>query len=550
VGDRLGRFSWWLGANYLNSDSQPISFVTNGTAPAGTTGAITALNKLGAAADVAGASGLLHSEMENAKLKLGYDVTPEVRLAYTLGFWANGTRASVETYLRDRAGQATFAGLSGFAGGHYVLAQDHLANSLSLKTDTTGRFDLEATVTDYAFLTDIQRNPAGVAPTGVGFTANGRITRYDGTGWTIGDLKGIWRPTGPGGDHEVSAGLHGDQYSLQNTTYNTATWQSGPDGGQSVFSAGRGRTRTLALWAQDAWRPAPGWKLTLGGRMERWEAFDGYNFSGTKGIRQPGVAADRFSPKASLSWQPAADWEVTGSIGRAYRFPTVSELYQLVQTGTTYTAPNADLRPEKVLSEELAVERTLGQGKLRLSLFQERVTDAIVSQTAFLAGAVPVTYNVNVADIRNRGIELSANRRDVLIEGLELGGSVTYVDSRTLSDPNFASSAGTTATGKRVPYVPDWRATLQATYRPDEKWALSVAGRYSGKQYSTLDNTDRVGRVFGAFDSFIVADVHVHYQLMDRLGLDAGIDNINDEKYFLYHPFPGRTFFGDVKLSF
>jgi iron complex outermembrane receptor protein len=65
-----------------------------------------------------------------------------------------------------------------------------------------------------------------------------------------------------------------------------------------------------------------------------------------------------------------------------------------------------------------------------------------------------------------------------------------------------------------------------------------------------LDNSDTVSHVMGAFDSFVVADIHAHYQLTERLGLDAGIDNVNDEKYFLYHPFPGRTFFGALKASF
>lgn len=55
-----------------------------------------------------------------------------------------------------------------------------------------------------------------------------------------------------------------------------------------------------------------------------------------------------------------------------------------------------------------------------------------------------------------------------------------------------------------VPYVPDWRATLGATYRPDAYWALTAAMRCSGKQYSTPDNTDIISNVYGAFDSFTV----------------------------------------------
>jgi iron complex outermembrane recepter protein len=556
IGDRQGRLSWWLSANYLHSDSQPLTIVTTTAPPAGTAGTYLALNKTGGIADVVGAGGLLTSDMENANLKLAYDLTPAVRLSYSLGYWGNDTDSHVQTYLTDKDGNATFGGVSSFAGNDYTLSEAHLANALSLKTDTRGMFDGEIVASNYTYLNDIQRTPNGVTATGTGFTTAGRIARLDGTGWTNVDAKGIWRPGGPDGASEVSAGVHYDLYELDNPTYNTATWAGGSETGRNLYSSGRGKTETKALWVQDAWKFVPGWKLTLGGRYENWNAFDGYNFSTTgagvgKSVNQPGENATRFSPKASLAWEALSDFDITGSVGRAYRFPTVSELYQLVTTGSTLSTPNPDLTPEKVLTEELDFERALTDGKIRLSFFQEHVSDALISQTAYLTNTTtPYTYVVNVGEIRNRGIELAADKRNVLIDGLDVSGSVTYVDAVTLSDPNFASTAGTTATGKRVPYVPDWRSTVEVTYRPDDKLALTAAVRYSGKQYSTLDNTDSVSHVMGAFDSFVVADLHAHYQLTERLGLDAGIDNINDEKYFLYHPFPGRTFFGALKATF
>jgi iron complex outermembrane receptor protein len=156
-----------------------------------------------------------------------------------------------------------------------------------------------------------------------------------------------------------------------------------------------------------------------------------------------------------------------------------------------------------------------------------------------------------VAAIRMQGIELSGQKDDVAIKGLQLFGSVTYVDSRILSDPTFVSTiGGTTAVGKRVPNVPDWRATLGTTYRPNEKWAFTVAARYSGKQYSTLDNTDVVSHVFGAFDNYIVADLKVHYNATQNFAFDFGIDNLFNEQYFLFHPFPGRTYVLAGKYTF
>ena len=74
--------------------------------------------------------------------------------------------------------------------------------------------------------------------------------------------------------------------------------------------------------------------------------------------------------------------------------------------------------------------------------------------------------------------------------------------------------------------------------------------RYSGKQYSTLDNTDIIPNVFGAFDRFTVVDVRAQYKVNAQATLSAGIDNVGNTKYTLFHPFPGRTFLVDARVQF
>jgi iron complex outermembrane receptor protein len=286
-------------------------------------------------------------------------------------------------------------------------------------------------------------------------------------------------------------------------------------------------------------------------RYERWRASDGMNVNGGVTVVQPAESASGFSPKAVLAWDSSPEWRFTGSIARAIRFPTVSELYQLVSTGATFTSPNPDLKPERATSGELAAVRTLADGSLRVSLFQENTRDALIAQTAMLPNAAaPVSFVQNVGEVRNRGVEIAAERRDVLVPGLQLSGSITFVDSTILSDPTFASAAGTTAVGKHAPNVPRWRATAVATYEADAHWSFTLAGRYSGKQYSTLDNTDNTPGVFGAFDTFVVFDTRVRYRFDERLSAALGVDNLNDRKYFLFHPFPQRTYVADVKLTF
>ena len=558
-GDRIESFAWFLSADYLNSFTQPLAFVTSGSTPAGTVGTIPALNKTGQVANVVGAGGLLHTEQVNTKLKLALDITPWLTATYTFGFWSNATNSAVQSYLTTAAGVPTFGNVSTFASNRYTLDEQHIANALSLKTDTHGDFDWEAVVSNYSFLNDVQRNPYSTV-SGYGFTPYGKVARLDGTNWTNLDLRGIWRPFGIEGPHEISFGVHGDQYHLDNPTYATSNWLDRANQLPAQYSNGRGTTETGALWVQDAWRFAPAWTLTLGARLESWHAFDGFNLAtvannagvitATTGTRQPNLSSTHISPKATLAWVPEPGWAVKASFGEAYRFPTVSELYQIVQTGSIFSNPNPNLRPEQDFSGELAVEHRWDANRVRVSFFQENTYDALISQTNFVTGTIPTTFTTNVDAIRNRGVEVEAGRNGFLIDRLDLTGSVTYVDSRILKDTAFASTAGTTARGKHVPYVPDWRATLVATYHFDPSWSWTVAARYSGKQYTTLDNTDVVSHVFGAFDSFFVVDTRLQYKIDDKIAISFGVDNIGNEKYFLFHPFPGRTFIADARVRF
>src|SRR3984957_3381692 len=572
AGNRNGALSWLITANYLDSYQQPLTYTTNASIPAGTTGAFTALTKQGLPADVVGTGALAHSQQTSENVRLAYDLNAMVQATYSFGVWNNHQVSNPQTYLTSTVtGQPTFGGVSSFASNRYVWDQTHMSNAVSLKSDSKGVFDFDLSASTYNYLQDIMLNPFTVAQSGVGYSANGKITRNDGTNWQNADAKGIWRPFGYDGPQEISFGIHGDRYQLENPVFASAnTFQTSSTGTGQLYSDGLGETRTGAIWVQDAWKIQPNLKLTLGGRFEAWEALNGFNLNtvanattgaitSTSTINQRGLQSTNFSPKASLSYDPNKDWNITANFGEAYRYPTVTELYQNVTVSNVVTVPNPFLTPEQDLNGELNIERKWSDGRVRLTLFEERTNNAIISQTntvtSVTGSQVMATTFSNVAAIRMQGVELSGEKNNVLFTGVQLFGSVTYVDSRILSDPNWAGTnpltgAPDTVVGKRVPYVPDWRATGGGTYPPHENRAFTLAARYSGKQYSTLDNTDIISHVYGAFDNYIVADMKVHYKATANFSFDFGIDNLFNEQYFLFHPFPGRTYVLAGKYTF
>ena len=172
------------------------------------------------------------------------------------------------------------------------------------------------------------------------------------------------------------------------------------------------------------------------------------------------------------------------------------------------------------------------------------------SGTSSPVSGLTTSFITNVDHVRNRGIELAWQKERVIVDKLDLFGSVTYVDSVIVSDPNFIGTNGSTAVGKRAPYVPAWRSTLGGTYHFNESLDWTVVGRYQSKIYATLDNIDYVSNVYQAFDPFLVVDTRVQYKVNDRGSISFGVDNINNKKYHLFHPFPQRTYVLQGKLKF
>jgi iron complex outermembrane receptor protein len=149
-------------------------------------------------------------------------------------------------------------------------------------------------------------------------------------------------------------------------------------------------------------------------------------------------------------------------------------------------------------------------------------------------------------------VELSAEYRDVYVRGLGFSSSVTYVDARTLAIAGQASAnapAGS-AIGRRLPNIPEWRGTLLVSYRPNARWIFSAGGRYSDKLYSTLDNADVNSNTYQGFGTWFVADLRAQCRIDRRWTASAGVDNVFNRKYFLFHPFPQRTLVVEVKCEF
>lgn len=553
LGNRWGRLSAWLSLNHLDSSAHPISFA-NVLASAGATGsgtpvsgAIAGQNPRGQDWYLLGATGQTDTVQALAKLKLAWDIDAATRVSLLLGQWRNEADRGVQGYLRDASGMPVYSGPVLIDGKRYVLAPTaispsradlrHAMQGLSLRHDGDGDLDYAVAFSRYDYARDQVRSPIVALPAAAAGGA-GRIADGDGTGWTTASASATWRATMR---DTLEVGMQDDRYRLRSEVSTTADWQAGvPDARFSLFA---GRTRLQSAYLQHVRAWSPRWNSVLGLRSERWSARDGMLGNASSDFAFPQRHDSALSPKAALEYVSGDSWAVKASIGRAVRYPTVSELYQGSISADTVVNNDPNLKPERSTTSELSWVANLGGTSVRVTAFHERTRDALYSQTNVMV--TPVVTNVqNVGAIRTTGTELVVKMPGVLHPNFDLDASLTFTDSVVRENRNFPASEG-----RWQSRVPRWRANLLATWHVGERWDLTAGMRYSGEQFNQIDNSDVHGDAYTGTSQFLVADTRIRYRHDAYWSGALGVDNIGAKTYWNFHPYNQRTWMLELRYD-
>lgn len=238
-------------------------------------------------------------------------------------------------------------------------------------------------------------------------------------------------------------------------------------------------------------------------------------------------------------------WGFRAAFGKAYRFPTVTELFQQITDNNTIVTNNPNLKPEEIYSAEITAERRFVNGLARASLFREERYDALISQTNISRVGTSSTYIQNVDHVRIHGIELATEWNNIMIPKLDVLANATLIDSEILKNdaaPSFIN--------KNLPRIPRQLYKAVATYRVSEDFIMSLAARYSGRQFIQLDNSDVNPETYQGASRFLFVDAKANYKFKDRWTASLGVDNIFNDQAFVHHPFPQRTGYAQIKFDY
>lgn len=70
------------------------------------------------------------------------------------------------------------------------------------------------------------------------------------------------------------------------------------------------------------------------------------------------------------------------------------------------------------------------------------------------------------------------------------------------------------------------------------QWTASLGARYSGAQFRTLNNADGNGTTCQGASKFFTADLRLRWQAGKTVAAAFGIENLNNNRYWNFHPYP------------
>ena len=182
----------------------------------------------------------------------------------------------------------------------------------------------------------------------------------------------------------------------------------------------------------------------------------------TAGVRQDWWYRDQdadavsvTSPRVAASFRLTPHLAARGSVGRAFRAPTINERIRPFRAGNVLTLANADLEPERVLLGEAGLSLEGARGSLRAALFASEVEDAVTNVTLTSTPQLITRQRQNAAGVGANGAEAEGDWR--LASPLWLTGTLAYTRSTYRDTPGLS--------GNDVPQVPRWQGSFGARWQ-------------------------------------------------------------------------------------
>jgi outer membrane receptor protein involved in Fe transport len=244
------------------------------------------------------------------------------------------------------------------------------------------------------------------------------------------------------------------------------------------------RQRGEGVYGEVLWVPNT-WSLAFSSRFDHFGSFDARQVGGTP-PPLPNIRENVFDPRLGVVKRVTGTLSLTGSGFRAFRGPTMNELYRQGQVGQQITLANPSLQAERATGFEFGALANVGRlGSVRGSYFWTQVNRPVAAVTLSSTPTSTLLMRENLGQLTSKGLtaewEMRPARWMSVIGGYQLAFSTV---TKFQADP--------TLVGKWTPQVPRNLATLQMRFSPGRVGVFSVDLRTSGHQFDDSANQFRL----------------------------------------------------------
>lgn len=287
-----------------------------------------------------------------------------------------------------------------------------------------------------------------------------------------------------------------------------------------------GRQNIDGLFGEDIIRAGSRWIFTVSARFDDWQNYRALSTTRpltTTGpiqvINFPARSSTAFSPRLSALRQLTSTLSVYAAGNRAFRAPTLNELYRPFRVGNVLTLANNGLGAERLTGAEAGMAWTPHGRRLRVrtSFFWSKINQPIANVTLESTPSLITDQRQNLGSTRSEGIEIEAESE--ITPSFTLSGGYQYADARVLSFP-----ADTALVGLFVPLIPRNALTFQASYTKPSLFTLALQGRYVGVEYDDTLNQYPLSPAF-------TLDLLTSHSFKNRVEVYGALENLTDQRY-------------------
>jgi outer membrane receptor protein involved in Fe transport len=210
---------------------------------------------------------------------------------------------------------------------------------------------------------------------------------------------------------------------------------------------------------------------------------------------------------------------LTGSISRAFRAPTLNEMYRSFRVGNVLTLANENLRAERLAGSEVGVsvrspDENLG---VRGTVFWAEVSEPVANVTLSTTPALVTRRRLNLGRTRSRGLEIETDAR--LHKVWNLSAGYLFADASLVRFP-----ANTALEGLMIPQVARHQFTFQSRYANPAVITVGLQGRASSSQFDDDQNLFHLAPYF-------TLDLFVSRRMRRNVEAFVAMENLFNQRY-------------------